>query len=279
VGGPVLNQLPDSYLSLGLAALQKQVANPFYGTIPFGTLALPTISQGQLLRPYPEYTQVTASNDGNRDSIYHSLQVKLEKRFHQGGSVLAGYTWSKNIGDIETGMSWLEAGPLANIQDNTNLRGERAVSGFDVPHRLIVSYVYDLPFGKGQHFASNTSGATDKLISGWGINGISTFQRGFPFDVEHVIESSEQLRFRNVAAELCGGLCSVEIRVISTKAYRLVQHVLLRGAAFRDAGEFVANLHGGPHCRTCQLRFLNIQEHSTHRTILAPISHRVFQHL
>jgi hypothetical protein len=180
VGGPVLDQLPDSYLSLGLAALQKQVPNRFYGTIPFGTLALPTIAQGQLLRPYPEYTQVTAANDGNRDSVYHSLQVKLEKRFHQGGSVLAAYAWSKNIGDIETGMSWLEAGPLANLQDNTNLRAERAVSGFDVPQRLIVSYSYDLPFGKGQQFASGVSGATGKMISGWGINGISTFQKGFP---------------------------------------------------------------------------------------------------
>jgi hypothetical protein len=146
----------------------------------FGTLSLPTIAQGQLLRPYPEYTGVTAANDGNRDSVYHSLQVKLEKRFQQGGSVLVAYTWSKNIGDIETGMSWLEAGPLANIQDNTNLRGERAVSGFDVPHRLIASYSYDLPFGKGRRFASGVNGVADRLISGWGVNGISTFQSGFP---------------------------------------------------------------------------------------------------
>jgi hypothetical protein len=49
--------------------------------------------------------------------------VKLEKRFRQGGTILAAYTWSKNIGDIETGMNWLEAGPLATIQDNNSLRG------------------------------------------------------------------------------------------------------------------------------------------------------------
>jgi hypothetical protein len=180
VGGPVLDQLPDQYLALGAAALTKQVTNPFYGLVPFGTLAQPTVQAGQLLRPYPQYTGVTASNDGNRDSVYHSLQVKLEKRFHQGGSVLVAYTWSKNIGDIETGMSWLEAGPLAGIQDNNNLRGERAVSGFDVPHRLIASYSYDLPFGKGKKFLGTVGGISDKLISGCGVNGISTFQSGFP---------------------------------------------------------------------------------------------------
>ena len=77
-------------------------------------------------------------------------------------------------------MNWLEAGPLAVIQDNNNLRGERAVSGFDVPQRLIVSYVYDLPFGKGKHFLGNANPVLDRLVSGWGINGISTFQDGFP---------------------------------------------------------------------------------------------------
>jgi Carboxypeptidase regulatory-like domain len=180
VGGPALDQLPDQYLSLGTGVLQNQVANPFYNIIPFGTLAQPKVAYGQLLRPYPQYTGVTASNDGNRDTVYHSMQVKLEKRFRQGGTVLAAYTWSKNIGDIETGMSWLEAGPLAGIQNNNNLRQERAVSGFDTPHRLIVSYVYDLPLGKGKTFLTNLNPAGEKLLGGWGINGISTFQAGFP---------------------------------------------------------------------------------------------------
>ncbi|HMF75855.1 MAG TPA: carboxypeptidase-like regulatory domain-containing protein [Bryobacteraceae bacterium] len=179
-GGPQLNQLPDQYLSLGTAVLQRQVPNPFYNLIPFGTLSAPTVAYGQLLRPYPQYNNVAAGNDGNRDSIYHSLQVKLEKRFRQGGTVLAAYTWSKNIGNVETGMNWLEAGPLATIQNNNNLRQERAISGFDVAHRAIFSYVYDLPFGKGRKFLSGASGISDKLVSGWGINGISTFQGGFP---------------------------------------------------------------------------------------------------
>jgi hypothetical protein len=180
VGGPQIDQIPTADLSLGLAALNKQVPNPFYGIAPYGTLSLPTVAVGQLLRPYPQYTGVTEANLGNRDYIYHSMNIKMQKRFRQGGTILAAYTWSKNIGDIETGMNWLEAGQLATIQNNNNLQAERAVSGFDVPQRLIVSYSYDLPFGKGRQLLSGVSGAADKLVSGWGINGIATFQDGFP---------------------------------------------------------------------------------------------------
>jgi hypothetical protein len=143
------------------------------------------------LLPYPQYTGVTAANDGNRDTIYHALNIKLEKRFRAGGTVLAAYTWSKNIGDIETGMNWLEASQLASIQDNNNLRQERAVSGFDVPQRLVVSYVYDLPMGKGKKFLSNATGIADKVTSGWGINGISTFQAGFPLTLSTSSNSTD----------------------------------------------------------------------------------------
>jgi hypothetical protein len=179
-GGTVLNQIPTADLSLGLAALNKQVANPFYGIIPYGTLSLSTIAEGQLLRPYPQYTGVTESNLGNQDYIYHSLQIQVQKRFRQGGSILASYTWSKNIGNFDSSAGWLEASQLANVQNNNNLQAERAVSGFDVPQRLLVSYSYDLPFGRGRRFFSSVSGLSDKLISGWGINGITTLQAGFP---------------------------------------------------------------------------------------------------
>jgi hypothetical protein len=179
-GSTTLDQIPTSDLSLGLAALNKQVPNPFYGTIPYGTLSLPTIAAGQLLRPYPQYTGVSENNLGRQDYSYNSLQVQAQKRFRQGGTILASYTWSKNIGNFDSSASWLEASQLANIQNNNNLQAEKAVSGFDVPQRLLVSYSYDLPFGKGRQFFGGVSGIADKLVSGWGINGISTFQQGFP---------------------------------------------------------------------------------------------------
>jgi Carboxypeptidase regulatory-like domain/TonB dependent receptor len=182
LGSPVLNQLPDQYLSLG-SKLSQLVANPFFGLVPStaGTLAQPTVQYGQLLRPFPQYTGVTATLNGNRDSIYHSMQIKLEKRFRNGGSVLASYSYSKLISDIEAGRGWLEApGGIAGIQDNNRLDLERAVSSFDVPHRLVISYVVDLPFGKGKRFLPNVNPLLDRIVGGWGLNGVSAFQSGYP---------------------------------------------------------------------------------------------------
>ena len=74
------NQLPDQYLSLGNALLNL-VPNPFYGLITSGPLSSATVQQSQLLRPYPQFQGVTSESNSYGSSIYHSLQVKLERRF------------------------------------------------------------------------------------------------------------------------------------------------------------------------------------------------------
>jgi hypothetical protein len=177
------NQLSPQNQALGSAVLQKQVTNPFFGLVTTGTLAAPTVAYGQLLRPFPQYDGVSFG-ESNRNSIYHSMQVRVQKRFAQGGTINGSYTWSKIIADRETDTFWLEGGQSTSAfsvaANNYNLRGERALSSFDVPHRLVVSYVLDLPFGKQKKFLSTLPGAADKFVSGWGINGISTFQGGFP---------------------------------------------------------------------------------------------------
>ena len=183
-GGPQqMDQLPDQYLSLG-SSLQQQVANPFYGKVISGPLAAATVARGQLLRPYPQFNGISNSSAYNRNSSYNSLQLKVEKRLRQGGVILASYAWSKNIGDSESTTTWLEGsgggGGTAGIQNVNNLKLEKSLSSFDVSHRLVLSYVLDLPVGKGKHFLGGVSGVADKLLSGWGINGVSTFQSGFP---------------------------------------------------------------------------------------------------
>ena len=175
--GQQLNQLPDPYLALG-SQLQKQVPNPFYGLIATGTLSAPQVAQGQLLLPYPQYTGVSIVSNSNRDSNYHSMQMKMEKRFRSGGTVMAAYTVSKTISTAETLTGWLDA--TGTTQFNNNLRQERSLIGTDVPQRLVLSYVVDLPFGQGQRFLSGAHGIAGKTISGWGLNGVSTFQKGFP---------------------------------------------------------------------------------------------------
>ena len=78
-----INQLPDQNLSLGTALVQP-VVNPFYGKVnSTSSLANPTISMGQLLLPYPQYTGLNIGGSGFGGSSYHSLQVKAQKRFHE----------------------------------------------------------------------------------------------------------------------------------------------------------------------------------------------------
>jgi hypothetical protein len=177
-----INQLPDQYLSMG-AALLNPVPNPFYGVLPAsaGTLALPTVTAEQLLRPYPQFLNLGDSAPQRGDSTYHAMQMRFVKRFRSGGTVQGAYTWSKLLSDTDTLTSWLEAGhAVGGVQDPSNLRLEKSLASFDAAHRLVVSYVYDLPVGRGKHFLGSLRGAADKLLSGWGVGGITTFQSGLP---------------------------------------------------------------------------------------------------
>jgi len=178
-----MNQLPDRYLSLG-GQLLDQVPNPFLGTITNGPLAQPTVQRQLLLRPYPEYTSLQNPTGNFGRSSYHSLQVKAEKRFGTGGTILGTYTFSKIITDVETVTGWLDSGTgSVTYQDWNNLRAERALSLFDSRQRFVLSYVVDLPFGKGKRFLPNVQGFADKLVSGWGVNGVTTLQKGFPLNI------------------------------------------------------------------------------------------------
>jgi hypothetical protein len=178
-GGYQFDQLPDQYLSMG-TALVETVPNPFYGIIKTGSLSGEKVQRGQLLRPYPQYTSVYDPTRARRDSIYHSMQMKIEKKFQGGGSVLASYTIGKTITNGATLTGWLEASSAGKYGSFNNLRAWRSLANFDVSQRLVISYVYDLPIGKGRKLGGRATGAVDKVLSGWGINGISTFQTGFP---------------------------------------------------------------------------------------------------
>ncbi|MFB3826888.1 MAG: TonB-dependent receptor domain-containing protein [Bryobacteraceae bacterium] len=159
IGGPVdyatvvaeqVNQLHPSYLAMGTALLEP-VPNPFRGVFTTGPLSGDTVQRQQLLRPYPQFTSVSRQSPAFGNSVYHSLQVRFEKRMAHGVTALAAYTVSKNISDI------------ANAQDAYNRRAERAVSEFDAPQRLTVSAAWELPW-----------------LRGWQLSTFSTFQSGFP---------------------------------------------------------------------------------------------------
>jgi hypothetical protein len=161
--------------------LLQSVPNPFFDPTTQTSYALsgPTTTTGQLSRPYPQYTGLSLAGQGNYDSSYSSFQLTVQRRFSGAGSLLVAYTNAKLLSNADTLTNWLEAS-TGSIQNNYNLRGERSLSSQDVPQRLVISYVLDLPFGSGQKYLSNASGAMDKLVGGWGVDGVTIFQRGFP---------------------------------------------------------------------------------------------------
>ena len=145
------------------------------------------LSVGQCSRPYPHYGNVTDGLSYHASTVYHSLQVKGEKRFGSAGMLMGNFTWAKSIGDTDSASPWLETPPTSGgmgggqgrIQNYDNMKAERSTLTQDVPYRAVISYVLTLPFGQGQKFGADVNSVVNHLISGWGVNGITTFQKGF----------------------------------------------------------------------------------------------------
>src|SRR5437868_2073699 len=174
------NSIDPKNLALGsklLAPIGSQTAVPLpFPTFPTGQ----TVAQA--LRPFPQYfgfnTDGTLENYGM--SSYNSLQASLQRRFHNGLNLLASYTWSKTLTDADSALPFfatLHGGGSA--QNPFNLKGEKAISNQDVPHSFVVSYIYELPVGKGKKFASG-GGVKDAVIGGWSISGVQRYQSGQP---------------------------------------------------------------------------------------------------
>jgi len=178
-----VNQLPDTLWSQGVA-LTTPVTNNMRGN-PNSSLSTATVAAGQLERPYPQYNGLSLGGYGCCGSSYNSLQATVTRRFQGGGTLLVAYTNAKLLSNTDTLTSWLEGptGGVPGVQDWNNLKGERSLSAQDVSQRLVISYVLDLPFGHGKKFLSGMSGLANGVVSGWGIDGITTFQRGFPLKI------------------------------------------------------------------------------------------------
>jgi hypothetical protein len=108
-------------------------------------------------------------------SIYHSLQIKLERQYSGGLSLIAAYTLAKSIDDSSSDFG-------SGYQDEYNLRLERAASNFDYRQRLSVGYIYDLPFGTAKAL-SPSNRVLRYAVSGWEASGIVTLQSGAPFTI------------------------------------------------------------------------------------------------
>ena len=164
--GMDFNQLDPRHLALG-SALNQRVANPFYGIVNNGVHLSPTIARGQLLRPYPQFTNVVPLYFDGSNSIYHAWQNTFKRRFAQGFMFEGNYTWSKLI---DTGDSH---------QNTYDIEASRALAGHDIAHRFVASVLYDLPIGRGRALNAD-SRIANFVLGGWQVNGIVTYQSGAP---------------------------------------------------------------------------------------------------
>ncbi len=155
------------------------VPNPFFGMIDAASpMGQRTVQRGRLLRgPYAAFTSVGPGAPAWGNSNYHALQSRVEKRFGNGMSLMLSYTWSKSIADSSDGI-WNDGqGTLRNWWCR---ECERSLSSYDVPHRAVFNFNYELPFGKGHRIGGNWNGVMNTILSGWQTNGILTLNSGMP---------------------------------------------------------------------------------------------------
>jgi hypothetical protein len=176
MSGVPLNDITPEVRALG-TQLAQSVTNPFFGVIKEGTLSAATTTRQQLLRPYPQYTGVNSGYGFLGDNIYHALAMKVEKRFSHGLSFLAAYTISKQIDTVSSGQVRPGANTSIRVQDWYNLAAERSKTANDTPQRLVLTTIYELPFGKTGH--PLIRGA----IGGWQVNSIMTIGSGPPLSL------------------------------------------------------------------------------------------------
>ncbi len=182
-----LNQLPTADLAMGNALLAP-VKNPFYGVITSGSLSGTTIPAGQLLRPFPEYTGVEEVQNPGGFSTYNALQLSANRRFSNGLQFLVSFTWSKYLDNTEGPEGWTN-GQAQSVQNWYDTALEKSLFINDIPRSLVMSYVYELPVGKGKKLAPSNK-FVNGAFGGWQVAGISSFKDGFPLSVTNATNNS-----------------------------------------------------------------------------------------
>ncbi len=143
----------------------------------------PNGSQSAGDRPFPAFGDIQWM-ENRVNSSYHSFQTRLEKRFSAGLTGLISYTWGKALtgapDHISTsgGGAGVDVGTFRQPQNGNNLRAERGLAEFDIKHRFVASYIYELPFGRGRRWGKSWNTAADLLLGGWQLTGIHVLQSG-----------------------------------------------------------------------------------------------------
>lgn len=188
-GGADINQLSLQTIAKYKSALGNQVPNPYLNAVTDPTSPIygaATITQAEALQLYPQFTNGSVGGGGVSisgaplgDSIYHSLQVKLQKRLTAHFTTLFGYTWGKLLtNDFTSPLSFIGTN-LGAHQDIKNLGLDRSLSTQDVSNWLSWQSSYDLPIGAGR-FINLSPGWANTLAGGWTLNTVLSLSTGIP---------------------------------------------------------------------------------------------------
>jgi hypothetical protein len=185
-----MNQLPDADLKL-TTSLEDQVPNPFYGHITTSGCGLnnQTVIRAQTLVPYPEFCGISAVQPNWGSSWYHGVTFNYTHRMGQSLYLLASFTVSKYIDQSAGPDAWLNPGPVAN-QDIYNLAAEKSLDAGDIPKSFVLSYVYELPAGRGRRFGSDMNKLLNGVLGGWQLAGVTTLKDGFPLGFSDALNNS-----------------------------------------------------------------------------------------
>jgi hypothetical protein len=168
-----LDSVPGQYFSTSPVRddatnnfLSQQVANPFAGLLPGTNINGANVARSQLLRPYPQFTSITAL-ETNGTSDYTSFQGRIERRMANGFTVQVAYSWSKTM---------TETGYLNSF--DTQL--ERVIGSFDRTHVMVTSGIVELPFGRSRHWGNAWTGVKEAVLGGWQVSYLFKAQSGAP---------------------------------------------------------------------------------------------------
>jgi hypothetical protein len=180
-----INALPRQYLSTLPTRddtynnlLTASIPNPLYNLVPGNSQGIYTgtnTSRQTLLSPYPAFgANAINTTEYTGSSWYHSFQFSATKRFSKGYTVIGSYTFSK----------WQQAVNLLNASDPAPVR---EISDLDAPHRVNISSIWSLPFGKGRALLANANPVVSRIVGGWEVSGIWSIQSGFALPWGNVI--------------------------------------------------------------------------------------------
>jgi hypothetical protein len=154
---------------------------------------LPPSVNPQLYVPFPDFGRGASYVTTEGDDYYNSLQANYERRFSQGLTFLANYTYSKCLSDFHDllGLNGNQGGYRAPYLPNFGIQADYGLCGFDVPNTFHFSGTYLLPVGNGRRFLRTSHGLTNALAGGWNVNWILTLEDGYPGTIGCSVATSD----------------------------------------------------------------------------------------